>query len=242
VEVHKPKPWHGWREFLKEYLIIVVGVLTALAAEQVAESFREHRVANEAREAVRSEIAADLGWMLRRREEQGCDDRRLEELSALLTAAREGRAYQTPQWIGRTLKLPVSSRRWTAASQAGRATMFAPEEQGRYATLYYTLDGYDGHQDQEQVAWATLRTLEGAKTLSPPMIWGLSEALTRARLESYMIKRATTRSLTAAHAMGILPMLPPRSPDDVKRYPTCLPMDTDRATALRLVGNPTGEP
>jgi len=34
VEVHKPKPWHGVREFLKEYVIIVVEVLTALAAEQ----------------------------------------------------------------------------------------------------------------------------------------------------------------------------------------------------------------
>jgi hypothetical protein len=33
LEIHKPKPWHGLREFLKDYLIIVVGVLTALAAE-----------------------------------------------------------------------------------------------------------------------------------------------------------------------------------------------------------------
>lgn len=32
MDIHKPKPWHGVREFLKEYLIIVVGVLTALAA------------------------------------------------------------------------------------------------------------------------------------------------------------------------------------------------------------------
>ncbi len=33
MDLHKPKPWHGLREFLKEYLIIVVGVLTALTAE-----------------------------------------------------------------------------------------------------------------------------------------------------------------------------------------------------------------
>ncbi|MDB5442210.1 MAG: hypothetical protein JWP73_586, partial [Phenylobacterium sp.] len=33
MDIHKPKPWHGLREFLKEYAIIVVGVLTALAAE-----------------------------------------------------------------------------------------------------------------------------------------------------------------------------------------------------------------
>ena len=37
MDIHKPKPWHGVREFLKEYVIIVVGVLTALAAEQAVE-------------------------------------------------------------------------------------------------------------------------------------------------------------------------------------------------------------
>jgi len=34
MEFHKPKPIHIWHEFLKEYAIIVIGVLTALAAEQ----------------------------------------------------------------------------------------------------------------------------------------------------------------------------------------------------------------
>ena len=28
MDVHKPKPWHGWREFLKEYGIIVLGVVS----------------------------------------------------------------------------------------------------------------------------------------------------------------------------------------------------------------------
>ncbi len=37
MDIHKPKPWHGFREFLKEYVIIVVGVLTALGAEQGVE-------------------------------------------------------------------------------------------------------------------------------------------------------------------------------------------------------------
>ena len=50
MDIHKPKPWHGWREFLKEYAIIFVGVLTALAAEQAVEALR-HR--SEAREMLR---------------------------------------------------------------------------------------------------------------------------------------------------------------------------------------------
>jgi len=37
MDIHKPKPWRGVREFLKEYVIIVVGVMTALGAEQGAE-------------------------------------------------------------------------------------------------------------------------------------------------------------------------------------------------------------
>ena len=38
VEIHKPP--RNWRGFLKEYAVIVIGVLTALAAQQAAEWWR----------------------------------------------------------------------------------------------------------------------------------------------------------------------------------------------------------
>jgi len=60
MDIHKPKPWHGLREFLKEYLIIVVGVLTALGAEQVAEWLHLRHETAEAREVLRIEIEHDL--------------------------------------------------------------------------------------------------------------------------------------------------------------------------------------
>ena len=47
MDIHKSKPWHSVREFFKEYLIIVVGVLTALGAEQVAEATHERAIAAE---------------------------------------------------------------------------------------------------------------------------------------------------------------------------------------------------
>jgi len=37
MDIHKPKPWRGWPEFLKEIGTIVIGVLIALAAEQAVE-------------------------------------------------------------------------------------------------------------------------------------------------------------------------------------------------------------
>lgn len=43
MHVHKPKLLHNWRDLLKEWGIIVLGVLTALLAEQAVQSFEWHR-------------------------------------------------------------------------------------------------------------------------------------------------------------------------------------------------------
>jgi hypothetical protein len=48
MDIHKPKPWHDVREFLKECAIIIVGVLTALAAEQGVQALDWRRRAGDA--------------------------------------------------------------------------------------------------------------------------------------------------------------------------------------------------
>lgn len=59
MDVHKPKPVHGWRGFLGEIGIIVIGVLIALAAEQAVEALHwRHKVA-EAEAAMRLELRDD---------------------------------------------------------------------------------------------------------------------------------------------------------------------------------------
>ena len=44
MDIHKPKPWHGSREFLKEVGTIVIGVLIALGAEAVVQNLHEQRL------------------------------------------------------------------------------------------------------------------------------------------------------------------------------------------------------
>lgn len=60
MDIHKPKPWHGAREFLKEYAIIVVGVLTALAGEQIVVAVDRHEQVEQARAALKVEVAHDV--------------------------------------------------------------------------------------------------------------------------------------------------------------------------------------
>ena len=49
MHIHLPKPIHGWREFVSEVGIIVVGILLALTAEQFVENWHWQKLAREAR-------------------------------------------------------------------------------------------------------------------------------------------------------------------------------------------------
>src|SRR5690348_13077120 len=59
MHFHLPTPLHGWREFAGEVGIIVIGVLIALGAEQMVESWQWRGQAAEARTALRAEIGRD---------------------------------------------------------------------------------------------------------------------------------------------------------------------------------------
>jgi hypothetical protein len=59
MDIHKPKPWRDWREFLKEYGIIVLGVLTALALEQFVETLHWRHKVEQAERNMRIELMRD---------------------------------------------------------------------------------------------------------------------------------------------------------------------------------------
>jgi hypothetical protein len=86
-----PKPLHGWREFAGEVGIIVVGVLIALAAEQVVETLHWRTEAREFRHAVDHELALDLGTFRFNQLQHDCIGRRLDELQILLDRSRASR-------------------------------------------------------------------------------------------------------------------------------------------------------
>lgn len=61
MHFHLPKPLHGWREFLGEVGIIVLGVLIALTAEQLVDALRWREKIRHAEDAMRMELAEDDG-------------------------------------------------------------------------------------------------------------------------------------------------------------------------------------
>lgn len=61
MHFHLPKPLHGWREFVGEVGIIVLGVLIALGAEQLVEDAVWRNRVNRAEATMRLELAQDDG-------------------------------------------------------------------------------------------------------------------------------------------------------------------------------------
>ena len=98
MEVHLPKPLHGWREFVGEVGIIVLGVLIALGAEQVAEYLHQRAELREAENAMRSELRDDnLPQAYARAAVSGCYS---EQLSAIENAVASGDRNQVHNLSG----------------------------------------------------------------------------------------------------------------------------------------------
>lgn len=123
MEVHKPKPVHGWRELLTEIGVIVIGVMIALAAEQVVESWRLHRQSEENERAFRTDLREDVLNAEERIALRPCVAQRLQELAAKLNAGSSwsanpqqfaGRNPDTRLTLPETLHTP--SREWPMSS------------------------------------------------------------------------------------------------------------------------------
>ena len=205
MEIHKPKPWHGVREFLKEYLIIFVGVLTALVAEQAAEALRHHGEAAEAREAVRAEVVADLTRIQQRAFADGCVEARLAEIERIVDGAAPDGRIRSPSWIGRPPRYAVESARWDAASQSGRVSLLPSDWQSHFGFLYTTLRYYYEMNNAEQQAWSGLDGLVGLDRLTPDGKLAVKGEIEQARFYNGSMRQVAHLLLQRAAAQGLRP-------------------------------------
>lgn len=239
MHFHLPKPLHGWREFGGEVAIIVLGVLIALAMEQVAESWHEHSSAREARDAIRSEVGDDLGSLQQRIGMEGCILRRFGEIGAFLDAASVGTVAKPPTWIGRPGITTMDTYRWDAASQAGRVSLFSAKEQSEYSDLYGGIKTIGEEEAREQELWAQLRSLEGQHQISAVTAETMRSVLSQARYADWEIRLFFREEADNAKAALIPLVTDPRYPPTRS---VCLPIRTSREAALKMLNSKEGAP
>jgi hypothetical protein len=205
MHIHKPHLWQGWREFLKEYLIIFVGVLTALIAEQVAEAVRMHAEAAEAREAIRAEVVDDITRIQQRALADGCVQQRLADLGKIVDKAAPDGRISGPNWIGRPPRYGVESARWDAASQSGRVSLLPTGWQARFGILYTGLRYHYDLNNAEQQTWSSLDGLTGLDRLTPDGKLVIKAQIEQARFYNDSLHQVAGIILKRAAAEGLRP-------------------------------------
>jgi hypothetical protein len=184
MDIHKPKPIHGWRELFKEIGIIVIGVSIALSAEQGVERWRQHQQYREARQAMIDELSANLTNIRMRQKYIACTIQRMQDVDAILDRADGGQPFEAAGWIGPALGFRM---RFMAEGEAQKSSLFSSAEQRNFGSLYSYFHSLEGAQDREREAWGRLRMLEGKSRLSPAMSQSLQDALADARNQNYRI-------------------------------------------------------
>ena len=231
MDLHKPHAAKTWREFFIELGTIVTGILIALALDQAVEWWRDHRHVIDARANIRAEISAHLGLMTRRAQTEACISRRLDEIAALIAHASTGKPAQAPIWIGHPAIWPMSNGRYQSAVQSGSVGLMPSDEQAGYSNLYTVFAEYYATEQDEQKAWAELRTLELQPATTPVSDWHLRSALQQARTARWQIEAVAGAAGNSARRLNI-------APDDVRPFKpqsACIPLHTPRAEALQLV-------
>ena len=145
MHFHLPKPLHGWRQFVGEVGIIVVGVLIALSAEQLVETMHWHHAVDAARDSLYVEIeekgydAAELAIA------QPCIDRQLQLLEQAVLAP--GPYQPVPAYSEgamtfafRAPSRPWSNHIWQSVNNDGTVAHFDPKFRLGLARLYGLLD------------------------------------------------------------------------------------------------------
>lgn len=239
MHIHLPEALNGWRDFLKEVGIIVLGVLIALGAEQIVIAAREREASLDARSSVRSEIADNLHKLMGRVDVQPCIERRLQEVGDLLARTADGVPNPRPSWISRPTLWSLPSSNWQAATAAGRAALLSHDDQLQFGGYFAGFDFLVREQEREQVAWAHLRGLENwTGPLGPTARFGFAQALQDARYSDYRIRSVIKIMRDDARRDGIA--IPPGTLDHTRAI--CLPTTTAREQAESTHASPFGDP
>jgi len=161
MDLHKPKPWHGLREFLKEYLIIVVGVLTALAAEQAVEALRHREVVGRGEDALGENFARFVEYTTSNADELRCLNQRAAELRAVLDRAAASRRLPRVGPIPQPYPLPWQIDTWEAMVASGAAPYLPQAKAVLYSRV--AMSGVDLYNvaTGEWADWGALASLSG---------------------------------------------------------------------------------
>lgn len=201
MHIHKPGPVHGWGEFLREYGIIVLGVLTALALELAVETGHRHEIVARGEDALRDNFARFVRFKAIADREAPCMEARAGEIRAILDRAATLRRLPRVGPIPQPEPLPWQIDTWEAMIASGAAPWLPHDKAVLYSRV--AMSGVDLYAiaNRQWEEWGALTSLTG-----PPRPFSeaeeakdrdtLARALDQARLVRLLADHTVTRIMS----------------------------------------------
>lgn len=219
------RPANGWRVFIGEVGVIVLGVLIALAIGVIADMVRWRVRAGDFRQSIMGEIAINAGVQEERALVQPCIDRRLDQIDRLLRLARRSGRLPDIGEIGRPPIRPLTFDSWELASASEALLYFDQEEVKIFSLRYGQMASSDEQVHAEQETWSTLRAIEHAPgPISDNLLSEVTLVASRLRFQSYLNGIRGEQGVAFAKGIGVTP-----------RYVSLFDKDEPRSKLLEAV-------
>ena len=161
MDIHLPKPLHGWRDFLGEVGIIVLGVLVALGAEQFVEMLHWHQRLRDAETSMSKELGEDDGAQaLARIALSSCISQHLQTAEEALIAERDkGTPFAAP-----ALSAPAfrtwDDDAWRASVSSDATSHMTTESMNNWSAPYAFIPDMNATAIREFNDWADVSRIK----------------------------------------------------------------------------------
>jgi hypothetical protein len=205
MRFHLPRPLHGWREFVYEVMIVIIGVLLALAGAQLIDTLRSRSEVASFREAVDHELGRDLGIYQSMMPWRACVTRRTRDLERFLADARAGHHDPLARPIGRPFMQTFYFSAWD-----NKGSAVTDQLPFKLRTAYGEV--YDEFRENEKVllserdAWRSLAQFEQPLPLDVASQLRLRELLSRVEQYNEVTPGNYEYIVTLARPLGIHPI------------------------------------
>lgn len=204
MRVRLPTPLKGWRVFVGEVGVIVLGVLIALAIGEMADSVRWKILADQSVQDIRSELGRNRGIFEERVLWQQCLDRRLRQLDALLRKAREERRLPDIGPIGIVGMRLISTDAWDQVTGSETLLHLNPVTRKTFASDYSQTSLYFSDIQVERDMWASLSVLSNSPgPISDELLTQSNVTLARLKAKSRSNGNAARQMVESTKRQGI---------------------------------------